>query len=304
MLYILINLTTSSFVSQGITRRFKRNSKKIDQLLETIIQDHEQARAAKNTRSTTTGQQGHYHEEADFVDVLLSLINKPLNPNDKVPLILDRENVKAILLDMIIAAYETSATAVVWTLAELLRHPRVMKNLQQELERVIGKDRMVDEFTDMRKLAYLNMVVNESLRLHPIAPLLFPHESINETMVDGYNIPKKSRILVNVWSIGRDPTAWSENAEEFYPERFMNSNVDLLGHDFHLIPFGSGRRACPGMQLGIITVRLVVAHLVHCFDWELPTGLQPQDLDMSEKFSISMMKASHLLAKPTYRLHM
>ncbi|KAM5571123.1 cytochrome P450 CYP736A12-like [Rosa sericea] len=276
---------------QGLTKRLKKVSKTIDQLLEKIIDEHEQV---ANTRS---GKQGH----EDFVDVLLSLTNQPLNPNDEQVHFLDRTNVKAILLDMITAAFDTSATSIVWSLAELLRHPRIMKNLQEELQSVVGMDRMVEE-SDLPKLDYLSMVVKESFRLHPVAPLLVPHESIEDITIDGYDIPKKSRIIVNIWSIGRDPNVWSENVEEFYPERFMNSNIDLRGHDFQLIPFGSGRRGCPGMQLGLTTVRLVLAQLVHCFNWELPNGLVPQDLDMSEDFGLSLSKAKQLLAKPTYRL--
>ncbi|PRQ25127.1 putative flavonoid 3'-monooxygenase [Rosa chinensis] len=276
---------------QGLTKRLKKVSKTIDQLLEKIIDEHEQV---ANTR---TGKQGH----KDFVDVLLSLTNQQLNPNDEQVYFLDRTNVKAILLDMITAAFDTSAASIVWSLAELLRHPRIMKNLQEELQSVVGMDRMVEE-SDLPKLDYLSMVVKESFRLHPVAPLLIPHESIEDITIDGYDIPKKSRIIVNIWSIGRDPNVWSENVEEFYPERFMNSNIDLRGHDFQLIPFGSGRRGCPGMQLGLTTVRLVLAQLVHCFNWELPNGLVPQDLDMSEDFGLSLSKAKRLLAKPTYRL--
>ncbi|PRQ16517.1 putative flavonoid 3'-monooxygenase [Rosa chinensis] len=277
---------------QGLTKRMKKVSKTIDQLLEKIIDDHEQV------AKTTSGKQGK-HE--DFVDVLLSLMNQPLNPNDEQVHFLDRTNVKAILLDMLTAASDTSASSIVWSLSELLRHPRVMKKLQKELQTVVGMDRMVEE-TDLPKLDYLSMVVKESFRLHPVGPLLIPHESIEDIAIDGYDIPKKSRIIVNIWSIGRDPSVWSENVEEFYPERFMNNNIDLRGHDFQLIPFGSGRRGCPGLQLGLTTVRIVLAQLVHCFNWELPTGMLPQDLDMSEKFGLSMSKAKHLLAKPTYRL--
>ncbi|KAM5574532.1 cytochrome P450 CYP736A12 [Rosa sericea] len=280
------------FDFQGLTKRLKKVSKTIDQLLEKIIDEREQV---ANTRSWKQGQ----HE--DFVDVLLSLTNQPLNPNDEQVHFLDRTNVKAILLDMIIAAFDTSATSIVWSLAELLRHPRIMKNLQEELQSVVGMDRMVEE-SDLPKLDYLSMVVKESFRLHPVAPLLVPRESIEDITIDGYDIPKKSRIIVNIWSIGRDPNVWSENVDEFFPERFMNSNIDLRGHDFQLIPFGSGRRGCPGMQLGLTTVRLVLAQLVHCFNWELPNGLLPQDLDMSEDFGLSLSKAKHLLAKPTYRL--
>ncbi|XP_050378360.1 cytochrome P450 CYP736A12-like [Argentina anserina] len=276
---------------QGLTKRLKKVRKQIDQLLEKIIDEHEQVTKSKK------GKQGQ-HE--DFVDVLLSLMNQPLNPNDE-QVYLDRTNVKAILLDMIAASIDTSATTIIWSLAELLRHPRIMKNLQEELQNVVGMNRMVEEF-DLPKLDYLSMVVKESLRLHPVAPLLVPHESIDDVSIDGFHIPKKSRIIVNVWSIGRDPNVWSENMDEFYPERFVNNNIDLKGHDFQLIPFGSGRRGCPGMQLGLTIVKLVLAQLVHSFNWELPNGLLPQDLDMSEDFGLAMSKAKHLLAKPTYRL--
>ncbi|KAK9929940.1 hypothetical protein M0R45_027007 [Rubus argutus] len=277
---------------QGLTKRIKKVSTIIDSLLETIIEDHEQV------SMTRSGKQGH---QEDFVDMLLSLTNKPLKLNDEQVYYLDRTNVKAILLDMIVAAFDTSTATIVWSLAELLRHPRVMKNLQEELQSLIGMDRMVEE-TDLPKLSYLSMVVKESLRLHPTAPLLVAHESIEDITINGYDIPKKSRIIVNIWTIGRDPNVWSENVEEFYPERFMNNNIELQGHDFQLIPFGSGRRGCPGLQLGLTTIQLVLAQLVHCFNWGLPTGLLPQDLDMTEKFGLSMSKAKHLLSKPTYRL--
>ncbi|CAL2262231.1 unnamed protein product [Prunus armeniaca] len=127
---------------------------------------------------------------------------------------------------------------------------------------------MVEE-SDLPKLGYLNMVLKESFRLHPVGPLLIPHASMEDITVEGHDIPKKSTIFINVWAIGRDPNVWSENVEEFYPERFIDGNIDLRGHDFQLLPFGSGRRGCPGMLLGLTTVRLVLANLVHCFNWDL-----------------------------------
>ena len=146
------------------------------------------------------------------------------------------------------------------------------------------------------------MVVKESLRLHPIGPLLVPHESMEDIEVNGYYVSKKSRIIINFWAIGRDPCVWSNNVKEFYPERFINSNIDLKGRNFQLIPFGSGRRGCPGMHLGLTTVKYVLAQLLHCFHWVLPSGMLPNDLDMSEKFGLSMRRAKHLSAMPTYRL--
>nr|AAL66194.1 cytochrome P450 [Pyrus communis] len=275
---------------QGLTKRMKRVSKTVDQLFEKIIQDHEQV---------SRSEQGNHHK--DFVDVLLSSIHQTLKPNDEEVYMLERTNAKATLLDMIAGAFDTSATAIIWTLAELLRHPKVMKRLQEELQSVIGMDRMVEE-SDLPKLDYLSMVVKESFRLHPVAPLLVPHQSMEDITVDGYHTPKKSRIFINIWTIGRDPKSW-DNAEEFYPERFMNRNVDLRGHDFQLIPFGSGRRGCPAMQLGLTTVRLALGNLLHCSNWELPSGMLPKDLDMTEKFGLSLSKAKHLLATPTCRLY-
>ena len=121
-------------------------------------------------------------------------------------------------------------------------------------------------------------------------------------MVTAY-IPRKSRLIINVWAIGRDPRVWTE-PEKFNAERFVGSNIDLRGHDFELIPFGAGRRSCPGVQLGLSVFRLVVAQLVHCFDWELPNNMLPTELDMTEEFGItSTPRAKNLLAIPTYRLH-
>lgn len=249
----------------------------------------------------TEHEQDNNSQQRDFVDILLPLMNQPINPQDMPVYPIDRTNIKAILLDLIVAAFDTSATAIEWTMSELIRHPRVMKLLQDELESVVGMDKMVEE-KDLGKLSYLDMVVKESFRLHPVAPLLVPHESIEDTTIEGYYIPKKSRIIVNTWAIGHDPNVWSKNVEEFYPERFMDSKIDLKGHDFELLPFGSGRRMCPGMQSGLITVRLVLAQLVHCFNWELPHGLNPKDIDMTEVFGLTVPRANHLVLKPTYRL--
>ena len=206
---------------------------------------------------------GFYNTHKDFVDALLSLMNQPMNnPQDEHVYIIDRANIKAILLDMISAAFDTSIASIEWILSELLKNPRVMKNLQDELESVMGIDQMVEE-KDLGKLEYLDMVVKESFRLHPVAPLLLPHESMEDITIKRYGIPKKSRTIVNTWAIRRDPKVWSENVEEFYPERFNGrNNIDIKGHDFRFLPFGSGRRGCPGMQLGLTNVKFVLAQLV------------------------------------------
>ncbi|KAK9114856.1 hypothetical protein Syun_021653 [Stephania yunnanensis] len=144
-----------------------------------------------------------------------------------------------------------------------------MKQVQEELNNIVGIDRMVEE-TDLPKLKYLYMVIKETMRLHPPGPLLLPHESIEDVVVNDYYIPKGSRLIVNAWAIGRDPKVWSNNVEEFDPSRFAITDVDLQGQHFELIPFGAGRRVCPGMQMGLRVVQLVMAQLLHCFNWELP----------------------------------
>lgn len=202
--------------------------------------------------------------------------------------------------DLLIAGTDTSSTAIEWTMSELMRHPTVMKKLQKEIEAVVGLDGTVNE-SHLDKLEYLYMVLKETLRLHPVAPLLIPHESMEDCEVDGYHIPKKSQIIVNAWAIMRDPSIWPD-PDTFKPERFLERDVDMRGQDFRLIPFGSGRRGCPGMLLALTVVRLVVAQLVHCFDWELPDGMAPDDLDMSEHFGIVTNRAKPLMAIPRYRL--
>ncbi|KAI3451090.1 hypothetical protein Pfo_007755 [Paulownia fortunei] len=267
---------------QGSARRLKNLSKIFDGFLERIIDDHVQNK--KEEKQTQ-----------DFVDTMMAIMESGEAGFD-----FDRRHVKAVLLDMLLAGMDTSAAAVEWVLSEVIRHPAVTKKLQKELEEIVGMDQMVEE-SHLSNLKYLDCVVRESLRLHPVGPLLI-HESMEDCEVDGFHIPKKSRVLINVWAIGRDPNAWTD-PERFSPDRFLGSNVDLRGRDFQLIPFGSGRRGCPGLQLGLTMVQLMVAQLVHCFDWDLPDGMLHSELDMSENFGLVTARAKHLMAIPTYRLH-
>ncbi|KAG6660895.1 cytochrome P450 71AU50-like [Carya illinoinensis] len=266
---------------QGLKRRMKAISKIYDDFLEKIIDEHVQSKDENKTK--------------DFVDVMLSFMG-----SEESEYLIERPNIKAIILDLLAASMDTSATAIDWALSELMKHPRIMKKLQKELENVVGLKRMVEE-ADLDRLDYLSMVVKETFRLHPVVPLLLPHEAREDCTVNGFHIPRKSRIIINVWAIGRDPRVWSD-AEKFFPERFLGRNIDLRGHDFQLIPFGSGRRGCPGMQLGLTVVRLVIAQLMHCFDWVLPNNILPTELDMTEEFGLTVPRAKHLLAIPTYRL--
>ncbi|KAM3281032.1 cytochrome 71AU50 [Capsicum chacoense] len=269
----------------GLVKRMKEISKVFDKFLEKIIDEHEEIY-----------KKGQDQINNDFVDTMLNIMK-----SGDTEFQFDRGHVKAILLDMLLASMDTSATAIDWILSELLRQPNILQKLQKELEEKIGMTRMMEEL-DLNNLEYLDMIIKESLRLHPVAPLLIPHQSIEDCIIDGYFIPKNSRITVNTYAIGRDPKMWPNNPDEFVPERFVGSSIDLRGRDFELLPFGSGRRSCPGLHLGLTMVRLVVARLVHCFDWELPNGMLPEDLDMGEEFGLVTTRAEHLMAIPTYRL--
>ncbi|KAK2451719.1 cytochrome P450 CYP736A12 [Trifolium repens] len=279
------------FDLQGIKRGCKKTRKQLDELLELIIKEHE--------NPSIKEQKGHHNK--DFVDTLLSLMNQPNDSKDK-NYDIDRTNIKALILDMISATIDTTSVVTDWALSLLLKHPNAMKKLQHELENVVGMNRQVEE-THLKYLPYLSMVMKETFRLYPVGPLLIPHQCLQDVIVDGFYIKKNTIILINAWTIGRDTKVWSDNAELFCPERFEDGIIDVYGHDFQLLPFSSGRRRCPGIEMGLRTSKLIVAQLMHCFNWKLPNGMSLDDLDMSEKFELSMPKNQPLLAVPTYRLN-
>lgn len=196
---------------------------------------------------------------------------------------------------------ETVASAIEWVMAELMRSPEDMKRVQQELAEVVGLDRKVNE-GDMDKLSFLSCCIKETLRLHPPIPLLL-HETAEECELAGYRVPARTTVKVNVWAIARDGAAW-EDADSFKPARFAAAEEapDFKGTCFGFIPFGSGRRSCPGMQLGLYALELAVAQLLHCFNWELPDGMKPCDLDMSDVFGLTAPRAVRLVAMPSPRL--
>ncbi|KVI04928.1 cytochrome P450 [Cynara cardunculus var. scolymus] len=273
----------------GLTQRFRSFSKDVDEMLEALITENEE--------HTLTGLQ-----QMSFIETLLSVKNKYSDiGDDYLSVTIDRSSTKAILLDMVAAIVGTSKTSIEWVLSAVVKHPRVMKKLQKELANVVGDKRMVEE-TDLAKLSYLHMVVKETFRLYPVAPLLMPHKSMEDVVIDGYHIPKHTQVFVNVWAFGHDPEVWSENWQEFLPERFLESEIDFRGPDFRLMQFSTGRRGCPAMNLGLLSIYLAVSNLVHCFDWVLPDGVSAIELDMNEKYVTTMARVKPLLAIPTYRM--
>ena len=185
---------------------------------------------------------------------------------------------------------------MVWIMSSLIKNPKVMKEAQAEVRRVYNEKGFVDE-TKLDQLNYLKSVFKETLRLHPPAPLLVPRENTESCVINGYEIPAKSRLIVNFWSIGRDPKYWPE-PEKFKPERFLDNPVDFKGTNFEYIPFGCGRRICPGITFAIPNVELPIASLLYHFDWKLPNGIKHEELDMTEAFGIAVGRKNDLCLIP------
>ena len=192
-----------------------------------------------------------------------------------------------------LAGSDTTQVTLTWALSLLLNHPHAMKKVQAELDIQVGKDRAVDE-SDIKNLVYLQAVIKETLRHYPAGPIIRLHAAMEDcTLAAGYKIPAGTEIMVNIWKIHHDERVWS-NPEEFQPERFMTSrhkDTDLRGQDFELLPFGSGRRSCPGILLALKVVHFVLASLLHSFEVAKPSD---EDVDMTESVGLTNLKATPL----------
>lgn len=271
----------------GVEAKVSQVANALDDILEEIIQEHLERRKQKNG------------EGEDFVDVLLEVQQENTSGNS----CLDRESIKGLILDIFAAGTVTTSASLEWMMSELLRNPRVMKALQKEIRGTVGDKDVVAE-DDLKNMKYLKAVIKETLRLHPSAPLTPPHECTKDVKVNGRDVDAGTLLIVNLWSISRDPEYWDE-PEKFYPERFLDSPIDFKGRDFQFIPFGSGRRICPGIAFAIASLELVIANLVHQFDWALPNGMDETSLDMTEapgQLAVQHRK-NPLLAIPTPRVY-
>lgn len=183
-------------------------------------------------------------------------------------------------------------------MTELVRHPEVMKKAQKEIRSLAGTKDRVEE-TELHQFTYLKLVVKEVLRFHPPTPLLIPRVTREACTLCGYDIPAETLVFVNALAINRDPKYWVR-PDEFWPERFVGSVVDFVGQDFQFIPFGAGRRGCPGMAMGVAMVELTLANLLLRFDWELPGRMSPATLDVEGTDGPVVRKKSplRLIARP------
>ncbi|KAK2971482.1 hypothetical protein RJ640_020888 [Escallonia rubra] len=258
----------------GMCARLEKNFEGMDLFYQELIDEHLNPNRPESMKG-------------DFIDILLQLEKDGLSS-----IHLTSNHIKALLMNILLGGTDTSASAVVWTMMELVKHPAVMKKAQEEVRKLIGNRGKVDE-DDLQNLPYLKAVIKEGLRLHPPAPLLVPRETIDRCVIEGYEIKPKTLVYVNAWAVGRDPESW-ENPEEYVPERFLDSSIDFKGQDFQLIPFGAGRRGCPGVLIGITTVELVLSNLLYSFDWELPDGMKIEDIDEAPMPGITVHKKNAL----------
>ncbi|KAF3431120.1 hypothetical protein FNV43_RR25850 [Rhamnella rubrinervis] len=270
----------------GLKRRLEKNLKDLRRVCDEIIGEHMRNDLINNGSTTK-------EREDDLVDVLIRVQQRH---DLEVPITDD--NLKALVLDMFVAGTDTTATTLEWTMTELARHPRVLKKAQQQVREVASNSGKVDE-THLHQLPYVKAAVKESMRLHPPVPLLVPRESMDNCNLDGYQIPAKTRVLINAYAIGRDPESW-EDPLLYKPERFEEDVLDVKDHqDFRFLAFGGGRRGCPGYVFALATVEIALARLLYHFDWSLPPEVGPDDVDLDEIFGLATRKKSALVLVPT-----
>ncbi|CAI0386891.1 unnamed protein product, partial [Linum tenue] len=272
---------------QGFGKRLEDLRERFDSMMERIIEEHVEARMNKKKKTTVK----------DLLDVLLDI-----KEDQDSEIKLTRENIKAFIWDIFAAGTESSAITTEWAMAELINHPEILNRARKEIDSVVGKSRLVQE-SDIPNLPYLQAIVKETMRLHPAAPLIM-RESSRDCEIQGYKIPARTRLFVNVWAIGRDPNHWDEPLE-FEPERFMDGKMDARGQHFEFLPFGSGRRVCPGTTLALHMVHANLAAMIQCFEWKVhgSTKSDGNIVDMEEGVGLTIPRAHPLICVPVARLH-
>ncbi|OMO60288.1 Cytochrome P450 [Corchorus capsularis] len=213
---------------------------------------------------------GRTKQHDDIIDVMLGIEKEQIEQGH---VWLTKTHIKAVLLNIFLGGVDTSALVVNWAMAELCRKPELMKKSTKRSSKHCRKQRKT--------------------------PMLISREVMSHFKLNGYNIYPKTMIQINAWAIARDPKYW-ENPEEFCPERFIDNNIDFKGQDFEFLPFGAGRRGCPGIYMGTVTSELLLANLLYCFDWKLPDGMKEEDVDMEEQggHCLTLMKKTPLVLVP------
>nr|Q9XGT9.1 RecName: Full=Cytochrome P450 93B2; AltName: Full=Flavone synthase II; Short=FNSII [Gerbera hybrid cultivar]AAD39549.1 flavone synthase II [Gerbera hybrid cultivar] len=271
---------------QGFKKRYEGTHRRYDALLERIIMGREENRRRGKIKDG---------EGKDFLDMLLDVLE-----DGKAEIKITRDHIKALILDFLTAGTDTTAIAIEWALVELINNPNALEKARQEIDQVIGDERLVQE-SDTPNLPYIQAIIKEALRLHPPIPMLI-RKSTENVIVQGYDIPAGTLLFVNIWSIGRNPQCW-ETPLEFKPHRFLDggdlkSSLDIKGHNFQLLPFGTGRRGCPGVNLAMRELSVVIANLIQCFDWDV---VGERLLNTDERAGLTAPRAVDFVCVPLER---
>ncbi|XP_076952414.1 cytochrome P450 76C1-like [Bidens hawaiensis] len=274
----------SRFDLQGRQKETQKQMEKLDRVFDHIIEK----RIDLNARKVG----GAVDVRKDFLQVMLELKDQKDASTS-----IDIDQIKALLFDVLAAATDTTSTMVEWVMAEILKHPDVKTKIQEEITEIIGMNNIVEEY-HLPKLQYLDAVVKETFRIHPPLPLLIQRCPDESCTLGGYTIPKGSIVYMNIWAIQRDPKNWI-NPLEFKPDRFLNRKMDYRGNDLKFLPFGSGRRICPGIPLGEKMLTYILASLLHSFEWSVP---KDEDFELSDEFGFVTKKRKPLVAIPSQRL--
>ncbi|KAK7380690.1 hypothetical protein VNO78_33205 [Psophocarpus tetragonolobus] len=245
------------FDFDGLEKRLKRISTITDTFLQGLIEEHRNGKHDANTM---------------IAHLLIQQQSQPEYYTDQI--------IKGLTLVMLLAGTDTSAVTLEWAMSNLLNHPETLKKAKKEIDTHIGQKSLVDE-SDIQNLPYLQSIIYETLRLHPAAPLLVPHLSSEDCTIGEYHIPRNTILLVNAWAIHRDPKSWSDPTH-FKPERFENQDEANK-----LLPFGLGRRSCPGVNLAQRVISLTLALLIRCFEWK---RISKEEIDMTEGKGLAVQK--------------
>ncbi|XP_039171935.1 cytochrome P450 81Q32 [Eucalyptus grandis] len=252
--------------------------KKRDEFMQSLIDESQSSEGDESLEMAAEGG-----KRKTLILVLLSL-------RETEPEYYKDETVKSLMLVLLLGGTDTSVATMEWAMSAMLNHPEILKKAQAEIDEVVGHDRIVDE-SDLPKLSYLHCIMNETMRMYPVGPLLIPHESAEECCVGGYRVPRGTMLLINLFSIQNNPKYWPD-AAKFKPERF--EGMEGVRDGYKMMPFGSGRRGCPGENLALRMVGLTLGSLIQCFEWN---RISDELIDMTEGTGLSMPKAQPLLAK-------
>ncbi|KAK7362771.1 hypothetical protein VNO77_04892 [Canavalia gladiata] len=276
---------------------------KFDPVIERVIKKRQEIRKMRKERN---GELAEGEQSVVFLDTLLEFAE-----DESMDIKITKEQIKGLVVDFFSAGTDSTAVATDWALSELINNPRVLQKAREEVESVVGKDRLVDE-ADIQNLPYIRAIVKETFRMHPPLPVV-KRKCVSECEIDGYVIPEGALILFNVWAVGRDPKYW-DRPLEFRPDRFLENGakgeanpVDLRGQHFQLIPFGSGRRMCPGVNLATAGMATLLASVIQCFDLQVvgPHGqiLKGNDakVSMEEQPGLTVPRANNLICVPLAR---